>query len=98
MYIRLAFAMIPELLDTAGEILAALSCRGLFFTRRPLRIIMLFTMVFARKAAGRARRSADALEARCYSPDSQGKPFTPGWKDAAALCLGIGFLATIIIL
>jgi energy-coupling factor transporter transmembrane protein EcfT len=90
---RLSFSMIPELLDTGEEILAALSCRGLSFKRRPLRGLAVFTTGFARKAAAKASRTADALEARSCSYEKSSKPFNPGPRDAAAGFLSAGTLA-----
>jgi energy-coupling factor transport system permease protein len=89
---RLSFAMIPELLDTSAEILAALSCRGLSFRRRPLRGLAAFTAAFARKAAAKAARTAEALEARACGYRRSSRPFTPGPRDAAALFLSAGIL------
>jgi energy-coupling factor transporter transmembrane protein EcfT len=90
---RLSFSMIPEMLDTGEEILAALSCRGLPFARRPLRGIVLFTTGFARKAAARAARTAEALEVRCCGYQRTSRPFAPGLRDAAAVFLSAGVLA-----
>jgi energy-coupling factor transporter transmembrane protein EcfT len=82
---RLSFGMIPALLDEAEEILAALSCRGFSFFKAPLKGIVLFANAFARKAAGRASRTAEALEIRGWEPERRRKPFCPGFRDAAAI-------------
>ncbi|MDR1625498.1 MAG: energy-coupling factor transporter transmembrane protein EcfT [Spirochaetia bacterium] len=95
---RLSFAMIPELLDTGAEILAALSCRGLSFGRHPLRGLALFTSAFTRKAAARASRTAEALEARCCGYRRTSRPFSPGPADAVALFLSAGILAASLLL
>jgi energy-coupling factor transporter transmembrane protein EcfT len=90
--IRLSFGMIPELLDEAEEILTALFSRGFSFRRRPLRGMTLFGNAFARKAAGRAARTAEALEARAWNPLRSWRPFSPGLRDAAAILVSLAVL------
>jgi energy-coupling factor transporter transmembrane protein EcfT len=90
---RLSFSMIPAMIDTGEEILAALSCRGLSFRRRPLRGLLVFTSGFARKAAARAGWTAEALEARGCGYLRSSKPFRPGAGDAAAVFLSAGVMA-----
>jgi energy-coupling factor transporter transmembrane protein EcfT len=95
---RLSFSMIPELLDTGGEILAALSCRGLSFGRRPIRALIVFTTGFARKAAAKAARTAEALEARGCGYERSSKPFSPGMRDAAALLVSAAVAAAAVVI
>jgi energy-coupling factor transport system permease protein len=89
---RLSFGMIPALLDEAQEILTALLCRGFSFRRHPLRGLTLFGNAFARKAAGRAARTAEALEARGWGPERRGKPFSLRFQDAAAIFVWLAVL------
>ena len=89
----LSFSMVPNMLDTSQEILAALSCRALSFRRHPIRGIKIFGLLFIRKTAAKTAGFAEALESRSYRYDRGSKPMKLSTKDAAAFFLSLGVLA-----
>jgi energy-coupling factor transporter transmembrane protein EcfT len=81
----LSINLIPQLLDTAQEILEAAACRGLVLRRNPFKTLVIFTVLFMRKTVKRSGETAEALEARNFRYDRVWKPLSLALGDILVL-------------